>query len=190
MLLFQKVQLERKNSLETFNCGRSSDWSVFIGFKNTQSGFHNCRLEFWPTKTFTAEFTGYLGRVLRKIRLKKVSAPFLSKKLFAPPNFFRQKFRPFFISPKNSLTHENDSMYCCLIIRQLTHPSHLTQYRLLYDLQNGFIEKWNLRFLNFVVKKVFTPPLFFSKKTSAPPFFPLTMVPAQVSINFDPSLME
>ena len=99
-----------------------------------------------------SKFTGYLGRVLGKICLKKSLRPpyFFWKKVFASLFLDKKSLRPLIFSEKKTLSnpfyflyhtsikygYENHFMYSLDVsIRQWTHQSHLTQQIFIFDLR-------------------------------------------------------
>ena len=131
-----------------------------------------------------SKFTGFLGRVLGKICLKKSLRPpfFNRKKVFAPLIFYEKKLSPPFFGWKKSLrppdffrkklfaplfyfsqkqpylkSWKRLNVFVVCIILQWTHLSHLTQHRLLF----GFFWKMKSCISKFCSKKSLHRLIFF-----------------------------
>ena len=91
---------------------------------------------------------------------RKKSSP-LQKKSIRPPYFTWKKV----FAPLN--TAMKATLFIVSIILQWTHQSHLTQHRLLYDLQKWLFWKIKSWILKFFIEKKSSTPFFFEKKAMA-----------------------
>ena len=140
-------------------------------------------------------FSGYLGRALGKICLKKSLRPlifserkssppplFFQKKCLRPPDFFRKKNSSLSYLPKPAIGYEKQFMYV-LYVPYANEHTRVTWPNIAYILTSEMHLFWKMKFWFFKIlekkslrppyfseKNVFAPLIFFEKK-SAPPYF-------------------
>ena len=90
-----------------------------------------------------SKFTRYLGRVLRKMCLKKVFAPyFLSRKVFAPLLILKKK-----LSPPPPYIYSQNSLFYRMFYAAMNTPNKVYFFGLI-NVCVFFFENWNFDFQN------------------------------------------